>query len=134
MKNTTKQSLLIISLVFTIILVTAAVWGFSKEEVTRFKSPDGKYEAVIRRYRHLNLTFHALPGSGSDYPCFLSIYAIKSNKHMGTTPVAMACWAYGVVWTNDGAYTDARPGPEWNFKKNTCNYYDARENLKSGLK
>jgi len=130
MKTNTKRLLL------TSFLVTISAgipWGLSKEEITRFRSPDNKYEAVIERHKHLNFTFFALPGSGSDYPCFLSIYEVENNKHMGTTPVAMACWAYGVVWTEDGAYIDARPGPEWNFKKHTCIYYDSRENTLSGL-
>ena len=118
-------------------LVTIALliykWAFSLEERARFDSPDARYEAVIERYRYNNITFRPGPGSGSDYRCFLSIYEKESGEHMGTAPVFIAAWAYDLVWTEDGAYIQARPGPEWNFVDKTCTYIDERGNEVSGL-
>lgn len=133
MKLSRKIELSVLIGVPVFLITIILFWAFFKEEVERFKSPDNKYEAVIQRYRHLNVTFMAMPGSGSDYSCFLSIYETDSNKHMGTAPVAVACWARGVIWTKEGAYIDARPGPEWDFGKHTCIYYDHRDEMQSGL-
>ena len=119
-----------ITIVFTCSIL---IWSFSKEERGRFLSPDGKYEAVVTRNRHLSITFMALPGSGSDYPCLLSIYEKRTNQHMGTAPVFIASLAFNVIWEKDGAYIDVKPGPEWDFQNRTCTYYDHLDNLVSGL-
>ena len=116
-----------------LLFVISLFWAFSKEERDRFDSPDGKYTAIILAHRHTAYTFVVFPGSGSDYSCFLSIYERETGRHMGTAPVFTAGHARGVVWQDEGAYIDLRPGPEWDFKNRTCIYYDSRDNQVSGL-
>ena len=127
------RQLIWLGVFLAVVAFLVGLWAFSLEERARFLSPDGKYEALITRYRHNAITFQTGPGSGSDYPCFLSIYEKESGEHMGTAPVFMAALAYDVVWTVDGAYINARPGPEWNFVDKTCTYYDVRGEKVSGL-
>ena len=128
-----KKQLIGLAVPLVAVAILILLWAFSLDERARFLSPDERYEAVITCYRYNDITFRAGPGSGSDYPCFLSIYEKETGEHMGTAPVFMASLAYDVVWTEDGAYIQARPGPEWNFVEKTCTYIDDRGNEVSGL-
>ena len=117
-----KKNHILISGLITAIVTAAIVitWGFTLEERAEFLSPDKKHKGIISRYRHLNFTFRAFPGSGSDYPCFLSIYDVDTGKNMGTAPVGMATWAHDLVWTKTGARIPVASGPEWDFSQGTC--------------
>lgn len=93
---------------------------FSKEETRRFKSPDGRYECVVTRYRYENF-IPGMPGQGSDYSCFLSIYD-ENGKHCGTIPVPMAWMVHDIKWTESGASLTAIG--EWDFANQTCLYWN----------
>jgi hypothetical protein len=130
MKKTTKRILFRTSLIFAIIAGSGMLWVFSKEEVNRFKSPDGRHDCVITRYRYESL-MPRMPGQGSDYSCFLSIY--EGDIHCATIPVPIAGMLSDLRWEESEAYITAVG--EWDFLSNTCFYWSEDQTTQiSGLK
>jgi hypothetical protein len=118
-----------VSAVVLIMAGAAALWAFSKEEVRRFKSPDGQHDCVITRYRYESIT-PRFPGQGSDYSCFLSIY--EGARHCGTIPIPIAWMVDDLSWEGTGASLTAVG--EWDFQSQTCHYWsEDQETRISGL-
>ncbi len=72
----------------------------------------------------------SLPGQGSDYSCFLSIY--EDGTHCGTIPIPIAWMVDDLRWSDSGASLTAVG--EWDFESRTCMYWSAdQETQISGL-
>ena len=116
-------------MVLALLAAVALFWGYSKEEVRRFRSPDGRYECVVTRYRYEHFVSR-FPGQGSDYSCFLSIY--DSTRNCGTIPVPMAWMVEDLEWEESGA--SIKVVGEWDFENRKCFYWsEDQETRISGL-
>lgn len=101
-----------------VVAATVASYLFSREEVSRFSGPAGKYTVVISKRRYQSHVMR-MPGQGSDAPGVVEIFDATGVSY-GRVPVEMLQLA-DVRWTSSGAEIPLIG--EWDFQRHTCWYW-----------
>jgi len=70
-------------------------------EVSRWHSPDGRFEAVLYQTPSLSV---GMPGSGSDGPGALEIVRVADGARCGRAPLEMRAQGYEVEFDRDHAH------------------------------
>lgn len=91
-----------------------------------FQDPTGEYTLVIS-YRSFWSHIPTMPGDSGGKPGFMKIVDSK-GKNYGEMPLVMIQLgpynANEIKWTEHGASMSSTAIVEWNFKENSCWYWD----------
>lgn len=121
-----KKTLIIvlsIAIVLSIIIITLITTVVLPRTVFKtFKDPTGEYTAIVS-YRSYLSHIPMMPGSSSDKPGFIKIID-SSGKNYGEMPLPMLQMVYDMSWTKNGAEVMSGLIGEWNFKEDTCWYWN----------
>ena len=97
MNQTTKRSPNALLGVFVVLALVLVLLLFSKEEVSHFNNPLGRYTVVVSKRRYQSFLMRA-PGDSSGAPGFVEIFD-RGGKSFGRVPVDMIQFADNLKWT-----------------------------------
>ena len=113
-----KKNIYIVS-ISTLVPITLIGMSF-RAVYTTYEDPNGNYIVRITYKKYLEF-IGSSPGSSSDKPGYVEILDKTSGKSMGEIPVEMISLAE-IKWVKNGAGIKLVGG--WDFKKETCFYWD----------
>ncbi len=76
------------------VALAAVVLVGCTQEHSRWRSPDGLYEVIVRS----EIRLVAMPGGGSDAPATINVVRLADGVSCGTAPVDMAWMARELAW------------------------------------